>query len=116
MTESKIARINALAHKAKHSPLTEEEKIEQAALRKEFLADVRASLQEQLAHTVVVEPDGSQPQELRRTLAFHYSRENLTHVINIMLLAKRAGLSIDRMESEDGRSFYKAVDFLFRHA
>lgn len=59
-----------------------------------------------------VEPDGSQPQELRRTLAFHYSRENLTHVINIMLLAKRAGLSIDRMESEDGRSFYKAVDFL----
>lgn len=59
-----------------------------------------------------VESDGSQPQELRRTLAFHYSRENLTHVINIMLLAKRAGLSIDRMESEDGRSFYKAVDFL----
>lgn len=59
-----------------------------------------------------VEPDGSQPQELRRTLAFHYSRENLTHVINVMLLAKRAGLSIDRMESEDGRSFYKAVDFL----
>ena len=59
MTESKIARINALAHKAKQSPLTEEEKIEQAALRKEFLADVRASLQEQLAHTVVVEPDGS---------------------------------------------------------
>ena len=58
MTESKIARINALAHKAKHSPLTEEEKIEQAALRK-VLADVRASLQEQLAHTVVVEPDGS---------------------------------------------------------
>ena len=34
MTESKIARINALAHKAKHSPLTEEERIEQAALRK----------------------------------------------------------------------------------
>ena len=59
-----------------------------------------------------VEPDGCQPQELRRTLAFHYSREDLTHVINIMLLAKRAGLSIDRMESEDGRSFYKAVDFL----
>ena len=59
MTESKIARINALAHKAKHSPLTEEERIEQAALRKEFLANVRASLQEQLAHTVVVEPVGS---------------------------------------------------------
>ena len=39
--------------------MTEEEKIEQAALRKEFLANVRASLQEQLAHTVVVEPDGS---------------------------------------------------------
>ena len=59
-----------------------------------------------------VEPDGSQPQELRRTLAFHYSRENLTHVINIMLMAKRAGLPIDRLESADGRSFYKAIDFL----
>lgn len=59
-----------------------------------------------------VEPDGSQPQELRRTLAFHYSRENLTHVINIMLMAKRAGLPIDQLESEDGRSFYKAIDFL----
>lgn len=59
-----------------------------------------------------VEPDGSQPQELRRTLAFHYSRENLTHVINIMLMAKRAGLPIDQLVSKDGRSFYKAIDFL----
>lgn len=59
MTEEKIARINALAHKAKQSPLTGEEKAEQAALRREFLADVRASLQAQMAHTIVVEPDGS---------------------------------------------------------
>lgn len=59
-----------------------------------------------------VEPDGRQPQELRRTLAFHYSRENLTHFVNVALMAKRLGIDMDCMESKDGRSFYKAVDFL----
>lgn len=65
---------------------------------------------------VQVEPDGSQPQELRRALAFHYSRENITHFANISLLARRLGLDIDREESPDGRSFYRAVDFLLPYA
>ena len=59
-----------------------------------------------------IEPDGRQPQELRRTLAFHYSQYNLTHFIDIMLMAKKLGSNIDNATSTDGRSFYKAMDFL----
>ena len=43
MDNVKIDRINALAHKAKSVGLTEEEKAEQAELRKEYLAAVRGT-------------------------------------------------------------------------
>lgn len=59
-----------------------------------------------------IEPDGSQPRELRRTLAFHYSQYNLTHFIDMILMGKKLGYSIDEAVSADGRSFYKALDFL----
>lgn len=59
-----------------------------------------------------VEPDGSQPHELRRTLAFHYSQYNLTHFIDILLMAKKLDIHIDSAASADGRNFYKAMDFL----
>lgn len=59
MDQKKIARINALAHKAKTSGLTEAEMAERETLRREYLADVRASIQAQLDSTVVVEPDGT---------------------------------------------------------
>lgn len=59
MERNKIERINALAHKAKTSGLTEAEIAEREALRQEYLADVRATIQAQLDNTVVVEPDGT---------------------------------------------------------
>ena len=59
MTNEKIARINELAHKSKSSGLTEAEKAEQQALRKEYLADMKASLRAQLEHTSIKEPDGT---------------------------------------------------------
>ena len=59
-----------------------------------------------------VEPDGSQPQELRRTLGFGYSQYNLTHFIDIFRMAQKLGIRIDDATSADGRSFYKALDFL----
>ncbi|MCD7901111.1 MAG: alginate lyase family protein [Bacteroides sp.] len=59
-----------------------------------------------------IEPDGKQPQELRRTLAFGYSQFNLHHMIDIFLMAQKIGLNIDNATSADGRNFYKAVDFL----
>ena len=59
MTEEKIARINALAHKMKTAGLTEEEKAEQAALRKEYIASVVGDLKNQLDNTYVVDGHGN---------------------------------------------------------
>ncbi|MDR2921042.1 MAG: alginate lyase family protein [Tannerella sp.] len=59
-----------------------------------------------------IEPDGSQPQELRRTLAFGYSEYNIQHMIDIFQMGQKIGISIDNATSPDGRNFYKAVDFL----
>lgn len=59
MTDEKIARINALAKKAKTEGLTEEEKAEQKALREEYVAGFRKSLKAQLDNTVVLNPDGT---------------------------------------------------------
>lgn len=59
MTDEKIARINALAKKAKTEGLTDEEKAEQKALREEYVADFRNSLKAQLDNTVVLNPDGT---------------------------------------------------------
>lgn len=59
MTDEKIARINALAKKAKAEGLTEAEQAEQKTLREEYIAGFRASLKSQLDRTVVINPDGS---------------------------------------------------------
>ena len=59
MDNEKIDRINTLAHKAKSVGLTEEEKKEQAELRKEYLAAVRQNLQAQLDNIDIKEKDGS---------------------------------------------------------
>lgn len=60
-------------------------------------------------------PDGSQPHELRRTLSFHYSQYNLTHYIDMYLMARKLGVDIDHAVSSDGRNFYKAMDFLVQY-
>ena len=60
MTKESIDRINELARKSKAEGLTEEEKAEQAALRKEYLADIRKSLEATLSNVYFVEEDGSQ--------------------------------------------------------
>ena len=59
MTNEKIARINELAHKSKTTGLTEAEKAEQQALRREYLDDIKASLRTQLNNTSIQEPDGN---------------------------------------------------------
>ena len=51
MTKEKIARINELAHKSKTTGLTEAEKAEQQALRKEYIEDMKSSLRAQLERT-----------------------------------------------------------------
>lgn len=59
MDDKKIQRINELAHKSKAEGLTDAEKKEQALLRQEFLASIRANLKSQLDNIDVVNPDGS---------------------------------------------------------
>lgn len=54
-----IARINALAAKAKSEGLTDEEIQERQALRKIYIDSVRANLVQQLESTYIVQPDGT---------------------------------------------------------
>ena len=60
MDQRKIDRINELARKSKtEAGLTPEEKEEQAALRREYVAAVRANLTARLDSTVIQYPDGT---------------------------------------------------------
>ena len=60
ITDEKVARINELARKSRTAEgLTEEEKAEQAALRREYVDAVKASLAGHLENTVVLNPDGT---------------------------------------------------------
>lgn len=60
MEQSKIDRINELARKSKtDAGLTQEEKAEQASLRQEYLAAIRANLTAQLDNTMIQYPDGT---------------------------------------------------------
>ncbi len=59
MTEKEIARINELYHKSKAEGLTEEEKTEQAALRKAYVEAVRANMRANLNNISILEKDGS---------------------------------------------------------
>lgn len=59
MEKSKIDRINALVKKAKAIGLTERETAERDALRKEYLADMRAAFKQQLDSTYVQTADGA---------------------------------------------------------
>lgn len=55
----RIARINELYHKSQKEGLSEAEKEEQAQLRKEYVASVRANLKGQLDSLTIERPDGS---------------------------------------------------------
>ncbi|MBE5945862.1 MAG: DUF896 domain-containing protein [Lachnospiraceae bacterium] len=60
MTEEGIQRINELYHKSKSSEgLTQEEKDEQAALRKQFVEDFKKNLRGTLDNIDIKEKDGS---------------------------------------------------------
>lgn len=59
MTSEQIERINTLYHKSQSVGLTPEEKEEQARLRKEYIAAIRANLRGTLNQISIKEPDGS---------------------------------------------------------
>ena len=67
MEQKKIDRINFLARKSKTPEgLTEEEKAEQAVLRREYIDSVKASLVGHLENTTIVRPDGSKEKVSRK--------------------------------------------------
>ena len=66
ITQEQIDRINFLARKAKSEGLTEEETIEQKALRAEYVAAFRQSLETQLESTIIVRPDGTKERITRK--------------------------------------------------
>ena len=59
MEKEKINRINELARLSKERTLTEDEKTEQAALRQEYINEIRLSFGAMLDNTVIQYPDGS---------------------------------------------------------
>ena len=59
MTDEKVKRINELYHLQKTVGLTKKEVKEQAKLRKEYIASVKADLLGTLNNASVVEKDGS---------------------------------------------------------
>lgn len=59
MTDEKINRINELYRKSQAEGLTDDEKKEQAILRKEFVASVKSNLKSQLNNIDMVNEDGS---------------------------------------------------------
>lgn len=58
MEQHKIDRINELARKGKSVGLTDEEKEEQAVLRREYIDAVKRSLRGQLDRTYIVDEQG----------------------------------------------------------
>lgn len=58
MEQAKIDRINVLVRKSKTEGLTEAEKEEQAALRREYVAAVKRNLTAQLENTYLVDEKG----------------------------------------------------------
>ena len=59
MTNEKIARINELAKKSKTTGLTDAEKAEQQALRREYIDEFKGSLKSQLDGIRVVDDEGN---------------------------------------------------------
>ncbi len=56
--EEKIARINALARKAKADGLSDDERAEQAQLRRDYIDSVKANLKAQLDSMYVLDETG----------------------------------------------------------
>jgi uncharacterized protein YnzC (UPF0291/DUF896 family) len=66
MEQAKIERINALSRKSKTEGLTDVEKIEQKALREEYVACFRRNLEAQLENTYIVDEFGNRERLSKR--------------------------------------------------
>lgn len=58
ITQEIIDRINELAHKEKEEGLTDEERLEQQNLRRQYIDAFKANLKSQLDNIVIVDENG----------------------------------------------------------
>jgi hypothetical protein len=58
-------------------------------------------------------PDGRQPLELRRTKAIYYSVFNLLGLFKLASIGEHAGIDLWNLNSTEGASLEKALQFLF---
>jgi hypothetical protein len=63
-----------------------------------------------------VEPDGSQPRELKRTKSFGYTVFNLRAMFALATLGEQVGVDLWRYQTEDGRGPRKALDYVVPYA
>ncbi len=68
MEQKKIDRINELARKMKAEGLTEEEKAEQAVLRREYIDSFKRSLTGQLDNMYIVDEKGNKTKVERKSI------------------------------------------------
>ena len=83
--EEKIKRINELYHKSQEEGLTEEEQAEQAALRAEYIANIRANLRGQLDNISIKEQDALGVPLFCRVF-FHSFCSHFTEISNASIL------------------------------
>ncbi|KAK6341167.1 hypothetical protein TWF696_008253 [Orbilia brochopaga] len=81
------------------------------------MADARAVARKALNRIdSQVRADGSQPEELARTMSFHYSVFNLQAFMTLARWGDELDVDIWRYEGPDGQSIRKATDFLLQYA
>lgn len=68
MEQKKIDRINELARKMKAEGLTEDEKAEQAVLRREYIDSFKRSLTGQLDNMYIVDEKGNKTKVERKNI------------------------------------------------
>lgn len=72
MEQKKIDRINEFARRVRSGEtLSDDELRERAALRSEYLQEIRSSLITDLQHTVIVRPDGTVERITNKHAASH---------------------------------------------
>ncbi len=77
--------------------------------------EARALLREVPANRIVtqIEPDGSMPHELARTLSYSYTAMNIEGFMHLAMLGRHVDVDLWHWQSADGRGLRQALRYLF---